>query len=146
MGLLRRQCDLHRGLQRMAARQRRLVHEDDPGSLLSLLNDRRALTESLLEVGRQLAPVRENWPAVRESLAPADRAEADDIIAEIDRLLAQVIDSDEEDARLLSTRKAQVAGEMTSLRADRQAAAAYAATSRAAGSGGARLDRMSEET
>ena len=146
MDLLRRQRDLHRGLQRMATRQRRLVHEDDPGSLLSLLNDRRALTDSLLEVGRQLAPVRENWATVRESRAPADRTEADGIIAEVNRLLEQIIDSDDEDARLLSARKAQVAGKVTSVRTDRQAAAAYAATSRAGGSGGVRLDRMSDES
>ena len=146
LDLLRRQRDLHRELQRMAGRQHRLVNSDDPAALLPLLQDRRTVTDSLLEVGRELAPVRKNWPVVRRSLNSADQREADRIIAEVNGLLGRIIAEDDKDARLLAARKANVASKLTALRADRQALNAYAATtsSNAGSARPTRLDQTSE--
>lgn len=145
LDLLRRQRDLYGGLHRLAARQRQLITGNDAGSLLTLLGDRHALTESLLEVGRELAPFRENWSAFRESLGKGDRAEADGLIAEVNQLLGQVITSDEEDSRLLSARKTQIADQLKSRQAERTAVAAYAAMAGPASSGASgRLNQVSE--
>jgi len=141
--LLRRQRDLYRGLQQMAGRQRSLIVGEDQGSLLALLGRRRLLTDSLLEIGRELAPLRSRWTAWRESLAAGERAEAEGLIAEVQSLLGEIMNQDEEDARLLSSRKSQVAEEVRSLRTDRRAVAAYAATTHQPRS---RLDRMSEDS
>ncbi|MHC4064444.1 MAG: hypothetical protein ACYSUI_08080 [Planctomycetota bacterium] len=143
MSLLLRQRDLYRDLHRLADRQRRLIAEDDPGELLSLLGQRQKLTGELMELGRQLAPHRENWAATRESLAPGDCAQAEQMLGEIRGLLQKIIDDDEQDARLLSARKMQTAASMGAARADRRAVTAYAATAvQQAG----RLDRISEES
>lgn len=143
MGLLRRQRDLYRRLHRLAERQRGLVVENDGGSLLSVLGDRQKVIQSLLEVGQELAPHREDWPKTRETLAPGERQEAEQILAEVTAILGQVIAADEQDSRLLSARKAQAARAVQGLRADRAAVSAYAAASSAAGPV---LTRISEES
>ena len=105
MSLLRRERDLYRRLHRLAERQRGLVAENDSGSLLSLLGDRQKVIRSLLEVGQELAPHREDWPRTRDTLSAGDRQEAEQILTEVSTILGQVIAADEQDSRLLSARK-----------------------------------------
>ncbi len=143
MELLRQQRDSYRDLGRLAERQRRLIAEDDPGELLSLLGRRQKLTQELVEMGRQLAPHRENWAATRDALDPRDRQLAEHMLAEVRELLGKIIEGDEQDARSLSARKTHTAAELGTTRAERQAIAAYAAT---AGPPAGRLDRISEES
>ena len=128
--LLRRQRDLYRRLHRLADRQHGLIAESDPGTLLTVLGDRQKLVESLLEVGRELAPHRETWAETRQALDDQDREEAEGILAEVCQILGQVIDADEQDARLLSARKVHGSGALQSLRSDREAVSAYAAGAR----------------
>ncbi|GAG47661.1 unnamed protein product, partial [marine sediment metagenome] len=104
---------------------------------------RQKLTQELVEMGRQLAPHRENWAATRDALDPRDRQLAEHMLAEVRELLGKIIESDEQDARSLSARKTHTAAELGTTRAERQAIAAYAAT---AGPPAGRLDRISEES
>ncbi|MFQ5489580.1 MAG: hypothetical protein ACE5GE_02560 [Phycisphaerae bacterium] len=141
LDLLRRQRGLYRNLRRLADRQRHLIHEGDSSPLLSLLCDRQKLTESLLQVGRELAPHRERWSQTRGQLDPGYRLEAEEIIAEVNGLLGEIIKLDEEDARLLSSRRTQTAGMLRTHRNTQRAVSAYAAT--AGGSGPDRIDQSS---
>ncbi len=142
MDLLRRQHDLYSRLHRLAERQRGLIAANDAGTLLTLLGDRQKLVESLLEVGQELAPHRASWARTRETLGEQDRGEAERILAEVSQLLGQVIAADENDARLLSARKAHNAASLQTLRSDQQAVSAYAASARRP----AGVDRLSEES
>jgi hypothetical protein len=142
MGLLRRQQALYGRLHRLAERQRGLIATNDSGSLLTLLGDRQKLVESLMQVSQELAPHRDAWAKTRRSLSKEDQAEADHILADVSRMLGQVISADERDARLLSARKAQTAGALQELRCDQQAVSAYAASARQAGVSG----RLSEQS
>ena len=143
MELLRRQRDSYRDLRRLAERQRRLISEDHPGDLLLLLAQRQKLTREIVEMGQQLAPARQSWSATRESLDPAERREAEQMLAEASGLLGRIIADDEQDARLLAARKTQTAAAIEAARADRQAVVAYAATE---GRLPRRLDQLSEES
>jgi hypothetical protein len=143
MSLLRRQRDLYRRLHRLAECQRGLVAENDSGPLLSLLGDRQKVIRSLLEVGQELAPHREDWPRTRDTLAAGDRQEAEQILAEVSTILGQVIAADEQDSRLLSARKVQTAQALQGVHSDRAAVSAYAAASSSAGPP---LNRISEES
>jgi len=140
MDLLRRQRDLYVCLRRLADRQRRLVADDDPTALLSLLGDRQRLTRELLEVGRHLSPYRESWPATRASLEPSDCREAERMVAESGALLQRIIEDDEQDARLLSARRTLTATRANGLRSERAALSAYAS---AVGQSGGRFDQTS---
>lgn len=141
LDLLRRQRALYYNLRRLADRQRHLIQAGDSGPLLSLLCDRQKLTDSLLEVGKELAPHRERWSEMRGELDPGYRREAEEIIGEVSRLLGDIITLDEEDARLLSSRRSQTAVMLRSQRNTQRAVSAYAATS--GGPGPDRIDQSS---
>ena len=127
LNLLRRQRNLYQSLHRLACRQRGLITQNDSEALLALLSDRQQLTESILEVGREIASHRDAWPRMRQALPSADRAEADDLLAQVSTVIGQVAGLDEEAARMLSTRKAQVAEGIKTARNERAAVSAYAA-------------------
>ena len=126
LDLLRRQRALYFSLRRLADRQRHLIRVGDSGSLLTLLCERQKLTDSLLEVGQELAPHREQWSQTRQELDPGHRREAEANIAEVSRLLGDIIKLDEEDARLLSSRRSQTAEMLRSHRNTQTAVSAYA--------------------
>jgi hypothetical protein len=129
----------------MAQRQRRLIADDDPSALLSLLSQRQKLTQSLVELSGRLAPYRQDWPATCRALDEGERREVQGMLDEVSDLLGRIIAADEEDARLLTARKAKVAAELKTHQGDRRAVAAYAAARGATGQA-SRFDRISEES
>lgn len=139
--LVRAQRDLYRSLHRLAERQRCLIAAEDPSALLSLLSERQKLTRSLVKLGDRLAPYRRDWPAACESLDPAQRRGVQGMLDEVSDLLGRIIAADEEDARLLTARKARAAAELTTFRGGRQAVGAYAAAETPN-----RFDRIDQES
>lgn len=123
--LLRLQASLYARLEKFAANQRNLVRDEDPGPLLSLLADRQRLSAELTQVAGRLARARGEWPVVREGLSPAERVEADELVRGASASLRRVIESDEQDARLLSIRKERVKRELRDTHTMGQAIFAY---------------------
>jgi hypothetical protein len=123
--LLRVQARLYARLESFASRQRTLVTGDDVGPLLSLLADRQRLSEQMAHLGEALKPIRRDWQAYREALAPPDRSEADRLLGETEERLKRMIESDEHDARVLSVRKQAVARTLRATHASGQAVSAY---------------------
>jgi hypothetical protein len=142
MRMLERQRDLYRGLERLARRQRDLVAKEDPAALLTLLADRKRLTQDLTDLTQQLAPVRASWTQARRILSTAQRDEAERILQEMGQIVHGITTSDEEDARRLSARKARTAAQIQAVTSDRKAISAYASTSAPVAH---RLDEISEE-
>lgn len=105
LGLLREQSALYARLESFAARQRFLVRAEDTSPLLTLLAGRQRLSADLTRLATRLAPVRRSWSAFRERFSSSQRAEADGLISDVTRRLRRLIESDENDARLLSLRK-----------------------------------------
>ncbi len=126
LGLLRRQAHLFARLEQFAARQRSLVRADDTGSLLSLLADRQKLSAELARLAGLLAPIRKGWASFREGLGDAQRLEAERLVSDAARCLQRVIESDEQDARLLSVKKQGVSDELGRFHAAGDALTAYA--------------------
>ncbi len=127
LALLREEASLYDRLQASATRQRSLVNDDDLGPLLALLADRRKLSVELTRIGTQLAPTRRDWPSRRRRFTPTQQVEADRLVSDIAGQLRRVMESDEEDARLLRARKQSVARELRSTHASGEALAAYRA-------------------
>lgn len=123
--LFREQAELYANLEGFSIRQRTLITGGDSGALLSLLSDRRALSDRLTAIARRLGPVRRNWPAIRANLVPAQRAAIDELLTGTERCLARVTARDSEDARLLSARKAAVAGALRATHTTSEAISAY---------------------
>lgn len=127
LALLREEASLYDRLQASATRQRSLVKDDDLGPLLALLTDRQKLSIELAGIGAQLAPTRCDWANRRRRFTATQQVEADRLVSDIAGRLRRVLESDEEDARLLRARKQSVAGELRSTHASGEALAAYRA-------------------
>lgn len=139
--LLREQASLYMRLESFAARQRGLVLGEDPGPLLAMLAERGRLSQQLAEVGSRLAPIRKDWTSHRERLSSEQRVEAERLLHEAGVRLQRVIESDEQDVRVLSGRKQAVAESLSKTHVTSRAIHAY----RVADGGTKRLDCITQE-
>ncbi len=134
LSLLSEQRDLCRQLGQFVELQRSLITSGDAERLLTLLGDRQHLLDRMSHVGQRLRAFQRNWPAVRAGMAPADAARSDALIADVNRLLAAILKTDEADAQLLSARKNATAQDLGQVRQGRQVGAAYTAATAPASS------------
>lgn len=139
MNMLRSQATLYARLESFASKQRGLVARDDAAPLLSLLADRQKLSVDLQRLAQRLEPVRRDWERHHARLTPGQRQEADSLLSDMRRRLERVMESDEQDARVLSSRKQAVAGALRETHVGGAALSAYraAAPSR-------KIDRVDE--
>lgn len=124
--LLTEQRELYGQLGSLSDRQRSLISGDRPETLLNILQHRQTLVAQLAQVNEQLAPYRRNWDALYAALPAAQRERVAGLLREVNGLLAGILKSDEEDARLLVARKQAVAQSLSSLAGTRVAQSAYA--------------------
>ncbi len=127
LALLDEQATLLRRLEVLANRQRELIATDDTRPLISLLGDRRKVMTSLAGVGGRIESARSDWVAYRERFSPHDAERADQLLREIGDRMKKVIESDEEDARLLSLKRKQAVQGIDSAVASQTAVTAYGA-------------------
>ncbi len=127
VSLLREQVSLYGRLEKLASRQQSLVADEDTGPLLTLLAQRQKLSAELAGMRTRLEPIRRDWDRHRDGLSGAERVEADRLLKETRRLLRNVIQRDEEDARLLAARKEAIAVALRSSHSTEQALSAYRA-------------------
>lgn len=139
--LLREQVSLYGRLESFAVRQRGLVSGEESGPLLAMLADRRKLSQQLADVGSRLAPVRQEWAALRARLSTEQQSEAEQLLREAGERLHRVIESDEQDVRILSARKQAVAMSLRKTHATGEAIQAY----RVGADGTKRLDCVTED-
>lgn len=139
LGMLREQNELFARLETFATNQRRWTAAGDLSRLMGILADRQRLTARLTELAMSLKPVRQDWSRVRDRLTVHDRQEAEQLLQDSETRLRRVIEADEQDARLLSARRAVVSGAMRESHSAGQAVAAYRATPQVSGAG-RRLD------
>ena len=125
ISLLRRQVSIYTRLEQLSGRQRGLIAAEDQQQLLALLAERQKLVDQLGGLNQSLLPLQDYWRANREAVAPALRKEADQLVGRAGEILQRVLGADEQDARILSARKAQTAKQVTALAQGRQAFEAY---------------------
>lgn len=125
MALLRKQASLFARLEGFAQRQRAMVVQEDTRPLLGLLAERQKISLELALVSRGLEPARANWTSLRESLPATQRVEADGLLSEMQGSLSRIIESDEQDARVLGVRTQMVRESLHASQAKGAAAGAY---------------------
>ena len=125
MTLLRAQDALYARLELLASKQRLLITHDDTDPLLALLADRQKLALELTRIAARLEPIRSHWTLHRQRLTPHEQAEAEKLLAGTMERLRRVIDNDECDARMLSTRKVAAATTLRDVRATSLGLSAY---------------------
>ena len=119
------QRDLCRRLSGFAQTQRALITGDEPQRLLELLAERQQLLDRLMTVGERLRPLQKQWVEVRTALSDSQVRQAEELIGEVNRLLAGILQIDDADAQLLSARKSMTARALKQVGRGRQAGAAY---------------------
>ncbi len=127
LSLMRTQATLYERLDTLTANQRSLIAADDTSTLLAHLSQRKKVVDALSQIAGRLAPVRHDWPAVRRRFSEGEGAEADRLIADVEKRLRRMIQRDEEDVRVLSARKQAVSQTLRAAHATGQALTAYRA-------------------
>jgi hypothetical protein len=130
--LLSRQRDFYRRLRELSEKQRSMISGDRPELLLAILRERQELVTALARLNGELAPFRRNWDTMYATLPDLTRAEASQILQEINGLLRVILRTDQEDSALLSARKQAVADGIAGLTGGRVANTAYAQQAAAA--------------
>ncbi len=124
--LLTKQRDLYRGLRDLSEKQRAMISGDRPELLLGILRDRQDLVTSLARLNEELGPYRRNWDATYSALPEAQRAQASEMLHEINDLLRKILRTDQEDGALLSARKQAVGAAIADTASGQAANSAYA--------------------
>ena len=129
--LLVQQKELYAKLKQLSDKQRQLVETQDAVQLLGLLGARKVLVENLTHLGRQIAPIREQWQQMQDTLQGDQRDQINLLIDETQQLLSGIIEADEQDRKQLQNdrdAKAVELGKFTQTSAVRNA---YASTASA---------------
>lgn len=125
LDLLTRQHELYRELRKLAVSQRDLIAAEDPSGLLNLLSQRQRLIDQLATINQRLEPVRAEWKKIEAMLSTEQRARAADLVEQVGQLLAEILQADEADTKLLSARKVVIGQQLKGTVATAQAQAAY---------------------
>lgn len=139
MSLLSGQLNLYERLRKLVDRQHELISQEDPSPLIALLAERQRLTADLASASARLAPVREKWSRVRETLTADQRDKSERMLASVADHLTAIIAADSRDVTQLEVRKRSVAAEMRSLP---RTGAMLSAYGRSNSSGTTAFDRM----
>jgi chorismate mutase len=128
LDLLARQHELYRELHRLACAQRELIAAEDPVALLNLLSQRQKLIDQLAGINAALEPARADWRRVESMLTDQQRRQAQTIVQQVEKLLADILRADEADSKTLSARKAMIGRQIQATAASAQVQAAYRKT------------------
>ena len=116
---------LYRALDRLSARQRRLIETADHGSLLRLLQAKQVIVDRLQACQPEVEAAVSAWRDRPEAVPEPDRDRIRALLAEIDGHLNDVMAADTEDAQRLACRRSQAAAQVNQNRRTAQAARAY---------------------
>lgn len=140
--LLSQQRLLYRQLHDLAQKQSDLVDGKDPEMLLRILASRQRLITKLNTLDRELEPIRKDWQEIARALPPQQRKEAQDLVEGVQKILGEILASDEKDSKVLYEQKEKVAGEIRTASSGKKMNNAYAQKS---GDGSSRyIDTVSE--
>jgi chorismate mutase len=125
LDLLVSQHELYRQLRRLAMAQHDLIAAEDPTGLLNLLSQRQRLIDQLAEINLKLEPARADWKRVESMLTTEQRGKAQKLVEQVGQLLAEILQADEADSKVLSARKQVIGQKIQATAASAQVQAAY---------------------
>jgi hypothetical protein len=124
---LRGQVDCYRRLTKLAAQQHEHVQQGRTEQLLEVLGQRQELLDRLAGLERVVAPAKKQWAQFAATLADRARGEAEALLAETRRLLAEITAVDSNDMLVLQQRKLNLGRQINQASSARQVNRNYAA-------------------
>lgn len=125
LALLTEQHDLYRQLHALSGQQAQCIRDGSTEQLLALLSQRQTVIDSITRSNTQVAPYREQWPSLRDTVDPSLRDRVHSTLDEIEQLLNQVVEQDERDRAELKGAQAQIGSQMGNVNRAGQAIQAY---------------------
>lgn len=110
--LLTEQRDLYSQLKTLSSQQAQCIRDSSTERLLALLSKRQAVIDSLSRSNTQVAPYRERWPSICESVDPSQRRRVGEILDEIGQMLNDVVAQDERDRDELKGVQGQIGSQL----------------------------------
>jgi len=102
---MRRQLECYQRLAKLANAQHEHVQDSRTEELLGVLSQRQKLLEEMSQLERIILPAKRNWRGYADALPPVERAEAEELIGAIRRLLEDIAAADRDDTLVLQQRK-----------------------------------------
>jgi len=125
LSLLTEQHGLYRQLHDLSGQQAQSIRDGSTEQLLALLSQRQTVIDHITRLNTQIAPYRENWPALRDKVDASQRDRVHQVLDEIEHLLNQVVEQDERDRNELQGAQAHVGTQMTRVNQSGRAIQAY---------------------
>lgn len=124
--LLSQQRMLYRQLKELTQKQSSLVDGNDPETLLRVLAGRQRLINKLSSIDRELEPIRSDWQRIAGSLPPEQREQAQELVAQVQEILGEILASDAKDSKALQDHQQKVRREIQGATKGKQMNRAYA--------------------
>ena len=124
--LLTQQRLLYRQLKELAQKQSSLVDGNDPETLLRVLAARQRLINKLSSIDRELQPIRSDWQRIAGALPGEQREQAQELVAQVQEILGEILASDAKDSEALQGHQAKVRREIQGATKGKQMNRAYA--------------------
>ena len=123
--LLEQQVRLFEDLAALTVRQAALVTDGEAEALLGLLAQRQELIDRLELGNGELEPYRSRWAQLWPDMDESDKQRVGPLVQQAQKLLEQIMESDDRDRKLLEAAKPQVAAELERLSHTRAARRGY---------------------
>lgn len=127
LALLRSQRDGYRQLVELGRQQAQLIDAGHPEQLLALLSQRQAMIDELTDLGDQISPFHRHWPEISAELDEPDTQQVRDLVDEVEKLLAAILEQDERDRARLASAHKQTGKQLNTTAAAPRALGAYKA-------------------
>jgi len=124
---LRKRLACYQALAKLAQTQHQHVQNCRTEDLLSVLNQRQQVLEQVAQLEETMGPAKKSWLVYLAALSPADRDQAQTLLAGTRRLLEEITTADRNDAIALQQRKTNLGSQINRAAAARQINRKYAA-------------------
>lgn len=118
--------DAFQELLRLSQKQYQHIVGDEYSELLVVLADRQQTIDRVVSSRSEYGQVVENWRQLRDQLADSSRSQCDELLAEAEQLLTQVMKADEACTTELQARRDATKGQLQRIACGSQAHRAYA--------------------
>lgn len=105
--------------------QRAAIEDDDPASMLTMLDQRQKLIDSLTHLDRDIAALRTQVESQGHAITQNQRDEITRRAGNVAQSIRRVLIADAEDGEALERRRTRISKELDNLSDSRRAAAAY---------------------
>lgn len=116
-------------LLELSRQQGALIAAEDYDEFTTLLTSKQALIDYLGQLNGETLELQRTWPEKRDQLSSEERRRCEQLLADTEALLAELLEAEQFSSRQLVERRDQTTRELQSVAAGAQAQDAYALSS-----------------